>query len=160
LLAHGSDARRSGSWKLIVLAMICGCACSLALAASNPEAGFREEKLGEIDAAILQTIADKGCPGGVLWLEHQGVSYHKAYGKRAVVPAIEPMTEDTIFDLASLTKVVACTPGVMLLVERGQLDLDAAVSKYIPGFSGNGKENITVKQLMVHVSGLRGDIET
>ncbi|HTL55724.1 MAG TPA: exo-beta-N-acetylmuramidase NamZ domain-containing protein [Candidatus Limnocylindrales bacterium] len=124
------------------------------------EAEFRAEKLKAMDAAILQTIADKGCPGGVLWLEHHGMSYHKAYGNRAVVPANELMTEDTIFDLASLTKVVACTPAVMLLIERGELDLDAPVSKYIPEFSAQGKEDITVKQLMVHLSGLRGDIET
>ncbi len=88
------------------------------------------------------------------------MSYHKAYGHRALVPAEEPMTEDTIFDLASLTKVVACTPAVMLLVERGQVSLDERVQTYIPEFKGDGKEAITVRQLMTHTSGLRGDIET
>lgn len=121
---------------------------------------FDPAKLAEMDAAINRAIADKQCPGGVLWLEHRGVSYHKAYGKRALVPAIEPMTEDTIFDAASLTKVVACTPAVMLLVERGQVNLDEKVQTYIPEFKGNGKETITVRQLMLHLSGLRGDIET
>ena len=68
-----------------------------------------------MDAAINQTIADKNIPGGVLWLERNGNAYHKAYGHRALVPAEEPMTEDTIFDAASLTKVIACTPAMMLL---------------------------------------------
>jgi len=127
---------------------------------SAAETGFRPEKLAEMDAAISQAIADKKCPGGVLWLEHRGIVYHKAYGNRAVVPAVEPMTEDTIFDAASLTKVVACTPAMMLLIERGKVDLDEKVSTYIPEFKGDGKEAITVRQLMTHTSGLRPDIET
>jgi len=121
---------------------------------------FREDKLAEMDAAITRAIADKKCPGGVLWLEHGAANYHKAYGQRALVPAPEPMTEDTIFDAASLTKVVACTPAMMLLVERGLVNLDERVQAYIPEFTGDGKENITVRQLMTHTSGLRGDIET
>ncbi len=96
----------------------------------------------------------------MLWLEHRGAAYHKAYGNRALVPAVEPMTEDTIFDAASLTKVVACTPAIMLLVERGQVKLDEPVQTYIPEFKGEGKETITVRQLMLHTSGLRADIET
>ncbi len=121
---------------------------------------FDPGKLAEMDAAIDSAIAEKKCPGGVLWIEHRGVSYHKAYGARALVPGVEPMTEDTIFDAASLTKVVACTPAVMLLVERGQVSLDATVQTYIAEFKGEGKEAITVRQLMTHTSGLRGDIET
>src|SRR5215472_3650134 len=69
---------------------------------------FRPEKLAEVDAAINKAIAEHRCPGGVLWIEHRGATYHKAFGNRALVPATEPMTEDTIFDAASLTKVVAC----------------------------------------------------
>ena len=95
---------------------------------------FHPAKLAEMDAVIHRAIADKKCPGGVLWLEHRGASYHKAYGNRALVPAVEPMTEDTIFDAASLTKVIACTPAVMLLVERGQVELDERVQTYIPEF--------------------------
>jgi uncharacterized protein YbbC (DUF1343 family)/CubicO group peptidase (beta-lactamase class C family) len=113
-----------------------------------------------MDAAINRAVADNKCPGGVLWLEHRGAGYHRAYGNRALVPAVEPMTEDTLFDAASLTKVIACTPAVMLLVERGQVKLDERVQTYIPEFKGDGKEAITVRQLMLHLSGLRGDIET
>jgi CubicO group peptidase (beta-lactamase class C family) len=121
---------------------------------------FRPEKLAAMDAAIEQAIADHECPGGVLWLEHEGHAYHRAYGQRALVPARERMTEDTIFDAASLTKVVACTPAVMLLVERGQVDLDAPVQRYLPEFTGGGKEQVTVRELLTHTSGLRPDIET
>jgi uncharacterized protein YbbC (DUF1343 family)/CubicO group peptidase (beta-lactamase class C family) len=137
------------------------CACRSAPPARNSSAEpFLLPKLAEMDAAINQAIADRKCPGGVLWVEHRGVTYHKAYGHRALVPAEEPMTEDTIFDAASLTKVVAGTPAVMLLVERGRVKLDEPVKTYLPEFRGEGKEAITVRQLMLHISGLRGDIET
>lgn len=125
---------------------------------SSPAAGLRQEKLTEMDAAITEAIADKRCPGGVLWLEHNGAIYHKAFGNRAVVPAEERMAEDTIFDAASLTKVVACTPAVMLLIECGKVGLDDLVTKYIPEFSSEGKGAITVRQLLTHTSGLRPDI--
>lgn len=121
---------------------------------------FRAEKLAEMDAAINQAIADKKCPGGVLWLEHQGQIYHKAYGNRALMPEVEPMKEDTIFDAASLTKVVATTPAMMLLIERGHVKLDEPVQTYIPEFKGDGKEAVTVRELMTHTSGLPPDIET
>lgn len=143
---------------LFLLLALCGCQSPLS--ARRAQTGLHPEKLAEMDAAINEAIADKKCPGGVLWLQHRGESYHRAYGNRALVPAIEPMTEETLFDAASLTKVIACTPAVMLLVERGQIKLDERVQTYIPEFGGQGKEAITVKQLMTHTSGLRGDIET
>jgi CubicO group peptidase (beta-lactamase class C family) len=121
---------------------------------------FHPDKLAEMDAAINAAIADNKCPGGVLWLEHDGVAYHKAFGNRALVPAREAMTEDTIFDAASLTKVIATTPAVMLLVERRQIQLDAPVRTYIPEFAGSGKEFVTVRELLTHTSGLPPDIET
>ncbi len=145
---------------LLLLCSLVTFASSPLLAQRSTTNGFDGEKLAEMDAAIDQAIADKRCPGGVLWLEHNGNAYHKAFGNRALVPKVEPMTEDTIFDAASLTKVVACTPAIMLLVQRGQVDLDATVQTYIPEFTGDGKEKITVRQLMLHISGLRGDIET
>ena len=119
---------------------------------------LRPDKLAEMDAAINEAIANKNCPGGVLLMQHGGNSWYKAFGQRAVLPEAEMMTEDTIFDAASLTKVVACTPAVMLLVERGQLGLDDQVAKYIPEFTGGGKEHVTVRQLLTHTSGLRPDI--
>jgi CubicO group peptidase (beta-lactamase class C family) len=111
-----------------------------------------------MDAATNEAIVDKRCPGGVLWLQHQGRSHHKAFGQRALVPSEEPMTEDTIFDSASLTKVVACTPAAMLLIERGKISLDDKVAKYIPEFASEGKDAITIRQLLTHTSGLRPDV--
>ncbi|MBI5396165.1 MAG: beta-lactamase family protein [Verrucomicrobia bacterium] len=125
---------------------------------STAQPVFRAEKLAEMDAAIEEAIAAKKLPGGVLWLEHRGQSYRKACGQRAVLPAAEPMTEDTIFDVASLTKVAATTPAVMWLVERGQVKLDAPVRDYLPEFAGNGRDAITVRHLLTHTSGLRPDI--
>ena len=153
--------RPSGSRLCLSLFLLLSLgACASAPPQKSAAPAFYPAKLAEMDAAINHAIADKKCPGGVLWLEHRGASYHKAYGNRALVPTVEPMTEDTLFDAASLTKVIACTPAVMLLVERGQVKLDERVQTYIPEFKGDGKEAITVRQLMLHISGLRGDIET
>jgi uncharacterized protein YbbC (DUF1343 family)/CubicO group peptidase (beta-lactamase class C family) len=76
------------------------------------------------------------------------------------VPQQEPMTEDTIFDLASLTKVVATTNAVMQLVDAGAIDLNAPVSKYLPEFKCNGKSRITIKEMMTHTSGLRAEVNS
>ena len=119
---------------------------------------FKPAKLAEMDAAIGQTIDDQMIPGGVLWLERNGVSYHKAFGNRALVPSVEAMTEDTIFDAASLTKVIAGTPAMMLLIERGMATLDDTVHFYIAEFVGGGKEKVTIRQLLTHTSGLRPDV--
>lgn len=91
----------------------------------------------------------------MLWLERNGSTYRRAYGNRAVAPKREAMTEDTIFDAASLTKVVATTPAIMMLVERGQLRLDDAVAKHLPDFATNNKSTITIRHLLTHTSGLR-----
>lgn len=121
---------------------------------------FRPDKLAAMDAAIQTAIARHQCPGGVLWLEHDGIAYHKAYGDRALVPKIEPMTEDTLFDLASLTKVVATTPAIMLLIQRGQVNLDAPVCRYLPQFTGEGRGQVTIRELLTHTSGLPPDLDT
>ena len=116
--------------------------------------------LGRMDAQINAAIADKKLPGAVIWVEHDGDIYHKAFGDRSVEPTFEGMTRDTIFDAASITKVVAGTPAVMILVERGLVKLDERVSTYLPEFKGGGKEEITVKQLLTHTSGLRPGVDT
>ena len=123
--------------------------------APNPTAEFRPARLAEIDAAINAAIASNRAPGAVLWLERHGAAYHRAYGQRAVVPAPEPMTEDTVFDAASLTKVIATTPAMLKLIEAGKVSVDAAVTNYLPEFTGKGKEAITIRNLMTHSSGLR-----
>ena len=120
---------------------------------------FKADKLAQIDTAIATAIAAKKLPGGVLWLERDGAIYRKAYGNRALAPAIEPATEDTIYDAASLTKVIATTTSVMKLVEQGKLELDAPVARYLPAFAQHGKERITVRHLLTHMSGLRPDLD-
>lgn len=144
------------------LALVCVLAnlCLTAGAQSNVYAigNLRTDKILEMGAAINEAIAEKKCPGGVLWLTHGGHSTWKAFGHRAVVPTEEPMTDDTIFDAASLTKVVATTPAIMLLIERGQVSLDDPVAKYLPEFAVENKGEITVRQLLTHTSGLRPDI--
>src|SRR5688500_15144209 len=126
--------------------------------AADIRSTFTGQKLEQIDAAIFECIRTNGLPGGVLWLERNGATYDKAYGDRALLPTREPMTEDTIFDAASLTKVIATTPAIMLLVERNQVKLDATVQTYIPEFRGNGKDSITVRELLTHTSGLRAGL--
>jgi len=112
-----------------------------------------------MDTAIAQAIVDKKLPGGVLWLEKMhGKESVKHFGHRALVPAAEPMSEDTIFDAASLTKVIAATPAIMRLIEQGKVGLDDRVVKFIPEFGRLGKEVITVRQLLTHTSGLRPDV--
>lgn len=151
--------RRRAS-RALVIALISLLTGVTARAQSNVLASdnLRTDKLAEMDTAITEAIAEKKCPGGVLWIQHGGVHRAKAFGHRALVPAEEPMTEDTIFDAASLTKVVACTPAVMLLIERGKLGLEDRVAQYIPEFAAEGKNTITVRQLLTHTSGLRPDI--
>lgn len=137
-----------------------GCRSVPVAPEENLQSSFYAQKLVEMDQAVAEAIQQHKCPGGVLWLEHGRAAYHKAYGNRALVPHSEPMTEDTIFDAASLTKVLATTPAVMLLIERGKLGLDAPVTTYIPEFAAGGKDKITIRHLLTHTSGLRPGIET
>src|SRR5262249_30490643 len=87
------------------------------------------------------------------------VVWRKSYGLLAVEPAQEAMTTDTIFDLASLTKVVATATSIMILVERGKVRLSDPVSVYIPELKGEGRERITIEQLLTHVSGYAPDFD-
>src|SRR4051812_2951946 len=119
---------------------------------------FDRNYLSRIDSEIDLAIAEAKLPGALLWIEHGPSRYFKDYGDRAVAPQSERMTKDTIFDLASLTKVVATTPAIMLLVERDQVKLDEPAVTYIPEFKANGKEQITVHHLLTHVSGLAPDV--
>src|SRR5579864_9458633 len=116
--------------------------------------------LGGVDSIIEQAVADGNIPGAVLVVGHDGaVIYRKAYGNRALEPRREPMTLDTVFDLASLTKVIATTTAVMQLMEQGKVRLNDPVAKYVPEFAQNGKEDITLRQLLTHYSGLAPDLD-
>ena len=87
------------------------------------------------------------------------VIYRKAYGERALEPRREAMTPDTIFDLASLTKVIATTTAVMQIFEQGKIRLNDPLAKYLPEFAQDGKEDITLRQLLTHYSGLAPDLD-
>ena len=75
-------------------------------------ATFKPEKLAAMDTAVAEAISTKKIPGGVLWFEREGEIYRKAYGQRALSPTAEPISEDTIYDAASLTKVVSALKGL------------------------------------------------
>jgi len=112
-----------------------------------------------LDAAVEQAVHDGLIPGAVLIAGQSGKILHrKAYGDRALIPAHEPMTVDTIFDAASLTKVIATTPSLMKLFEQGKLRIGDPVTNYLPEFQG-GKSDITIRDLMTHFSGLRPDLD-
>jgi len=128
--------------------------------ATSKRSNSSSVKLGAVDSIIQQAIADGNIPGAVLIVGHDGkLVYRKAYGHRALEPRREPMTLDTIFDMASLTKVIVTTTAVMQLVERGKVRLNDPVAKYLPQFAQNGKEDITIRQLLVHFSGLAPDLD-
>jgi uncharacterized protein YbbC (DUF1343 family)/CubicO group peptidase (beta-lactamase class C family) len=111
-----------------------------------------------LDKAVNQAIEQGQLPGAVLVVGHDGrIAYQKAYGKRALVPAPEAMTEDTIFDIASLTKVVATTSSLMKLFEQGKFRLNDKITEYIPEFQG-GKSEVTIRNLLTHFSGLAPDV--
>ncbi len=118
--------------------------------------GLNPNVLREIDSAIEEAIAAKKLPGGVLYIDCDKDRYQRAYGNRALVPKIEAMTANTIFDVASITKVVATAPSIWLLIQRGKIVLDAPAATYLPEIADR---NITIRHLLTHTSGLRPDVD-
>jgi len=116
---------------------------------------FLPGHLMRLDQAVELAMQQGKLPGGVLWLQHGDAVYRKTYGSRSVDPQREVMTEDTVFDAASLTKVIATTPSIMKLVESGKVEVDAPVVRYIPAFGEHDKGQVTIRHLMTHTSGLR-----
>ena len=113
----------------------------------------------DLDATVEKAVQDGLIPGAVLVVGQNGKILHrKAYGERQLIPSREPMTVDTIFDAASLTKVIATTPALMKLFEAGKLRIADPVTTYLPEFQG-GKSDITVRDLMTHFSGMRPDLD-
>lgn len=109
----------------------------------------------EIDALVARALEERRMPGAVVLVgRRDGVYLRRAYGQRALLPAPLPMTEDTIFDLASLTKPIVTATLIHQLVEQGRLDLDDAVSEHLREFGAQGKEHVTIRQLLLHTGGL------
>jgi SSS family transporter len=113
-----------------------------------------------VTTLVDQAVAAKKLPGAVVLVNHDGRTvFERAYGDRALEPVAEPMTEDTIFDMASLTKCLATATAVMQLYEEHKLAFDDPVVKYLPEFGGNGKQNVTIRELLTHYSGLPPDVD-
>ncbi len=170
-MAHNfRDSRVFPALRLAALGLFSGALlCFLPAAAANapqtkpaatatqrrPAASEAQFDFSAADAAIEKAIAGDEIPGAVLLVGHRGrVVYRKAYGSRALIPQREPMTQDTIFDLASLTKVFATTPSLLHLMEQGKLRIADPVVRYLPEFGTHGKDQITIRQLMTHTGGL------
>ena len=137
--------------------------CALAVYAEQLRTGpppSPSSRFAAIDQVIEAAIVAKQTPGAVVLVGRgDDVLFEKAYGQRGVDPLPEVMTIDTIFDLASLTKVVATTTAVALLIEQGRVRLNDNVSSFVPGFERHGKNGITIRHLLTHVSGLRPDVD-
>jgi len=119
-----------------------------------------DSRLAVLDPIVNEAIAQRQIPGAVVIIGHDGqVVYRKAYGSRALEPRREPMTVDTVFDCASLTKVIVTTTAIMQLWEQGRFRMSDPVAKYLPEFAQNGKQDITIRQLLIHYSGLAPDLD-
>lgn len=119
------------------------------------QAGIASKALNDMDEVIEEAIQAGDAPGGVLLIARDNkVVYHKAYGNRRVKPTVEPMTRETIFDLASCSKILGTSAMTMLLIQDGNLSLDTKVADIIPQFAQEGKDDVTVWNLLTHTSGL------
>jgi uncharacterized protein YbbC (DUF1343 family)/CubicO group peptidase (beta-lactamase class C family) len=140
-----------------VVAVVLVCS---GMATAQRKPGLDEHRLADIARIVEEGIANARMPGAVVLVGHRGaVEYRQAFGRRAAVPSAEPMTPDTIFDAASLTKVVATTTSVLALVEEGKLRLSDPAAAFVPCFGRYGKEGITIRHLLTHTSGLRPDVD-
>jgi CubicO group peptidase (beta-lactamase class C family) len=124
-------------------------------AARPEESGFRVGGLAEADAVIDRALGEKAFPGGVLAVGKDGALVHlRPFGKLSYEPGAAPVAAGTVYDLASLTKVVVTTTTAAILVDEGRLDLAKPVSAFVPGFRGGAKDRVTVEQLLTHSAGL------
>lgn len=140
----------------VMLKTLC-CYLSLTLTLAAQSA-FDPAGLKELDQVIAKAVAKRNPNGAVVWLEHRGQTQTLVKGARALVPVREEMTAETVFDAASLTKVVATLPSVMILADQGKIDIEAPVSRYLKEFVGEGRELICVRHLLTHTSGLKPGI--
>ena len=126
--------------------------------AAPNQVGLDPSRLSRIDEAVGRAIETKQVPGAVVLVGRRGkIAYVKAFGLRAVEPKPEPMTRDTVFDMASLTKPIATATSIMILIERGDLRLEDRLGRLLPEFDNHGKGDITLAQLLRHRTGLIAD---
>ena len=131
------------------------------LPVAAPQAvGMNAAKLNQIDALVEADIAAKKLPGAVVLVGHKGkIVFRKAFGNRSLVPTVEKMTVDTIFDVASLTKPIATATSIMILVEQGKLRLNDTIGMYIPDIDDASAKRVTIQQLLTHTSGYAPDFD-
>lgn len=145
---------------LILFVAIFGLQAQPLSLARPEEVGMSSMRLARLDEVIQRAIEEEETPGAVVLVARKGkVVYRKAFGYKSLVPHKESVSIDTIFDVASLTKILATATSVMLLVEEGKISLTDPVSVYLPDFAQNGKGGVTVLQLLTHYSGLRPDLD-
>lgn len=137
-------------------ALLAGCAVQHAgpPPSSTAGSGLDVAYFARIDAAIDGAVAARKLPGAVFHLEHEGAVYERAYGRLSYDEGAAPDSSATVFDAASLTKVLATAPSVLMLAEQGRIGLDDRLGTYFPECAGNGKDGITIRQLLTHSSGL------
>lgn len=120
--------------------------------------GMDSQRLAVIDDIIAEGLNQEKMPGAVVVIgRREGIVFRKAYGFRQLQPEKLPMSLDTVFDLASLTKPIATATSVMSLIQQGKIDVNASVATYLPEFAANGKDSITVRHLLNHTGGLIAD---
>lgn len=154
--------RRAEALRLFLAGLICQAAVACATAPTPASAAPPPSQAAEAIGAIVQDeIAAGRVPGAVVVLGiRDRIVLRQAYGQRSMMPTVKPATVDTIYDAASLTKVMATSVAIMQLAERGKIDLDRPAATYWPAFATNGKGDITVRQLMTHYAALPAGIPT
>jgi CubicO group peptidase (beta-lactamase class C family) len=156
MTSHPASSVRSLFAAVFTAALLAACASA---PPSSSSAGARSGQLDaarfpEIDTAVNEAIAAHQLPGAVVHLERGGQAYERAYGKLNYEPDAAAVGTATLFDAASLTKVLATAPSVLKLAEEGRIDLDAKLTAYFPECAGGGKDAITIRHLLTHSSGL------
>jgi len=151
--------RRQATLAGACLVLLAGCAglpvnVPPTSAPAQAQTGLDNARFGQIDSAITEAIGERRLPGAVFHLERDGAVYEQAYGRFRYEPDAATVTPDTVFDAASLSKVLSTAPSVLLLAEEGRLDLEAKLIDYFPECAGGGKEAITIRHLLTHTSGL------
>jgi CubicO group peptidase (beta-lactamase class C family) len=126
--------------------------------AMNAEPQFNPGRVDAVDHAVDASIAARKLPGAVYHLERGAAQYQRAYGKFDYEESAAAVTQDTVFDVASLSKVLVTAPAVLMLAEEGKVDLEAPLIRYFPECDGGGKEAITIRHLLTHVSGLKSGL--
>lgn len=131
------------------------CAALLAACAARPpSSGLDAARLADIDRAITSAIDARRLPGAVYHLERAGMQVERAYGRHSYLPDAPADSRATVFDIASLTKVVATAPAVLMLADEGRIELDAPLTRYFPECAGGGRDTITIRHLLTHTSGM------